>query len=80
MLISTVPNISKKDSLLINSVSPAFIATPMTDAMMKQPTDQKEPVFTEAIAEFLKNNRPHLELNSREKVQEVVAVITFSIN
>ncbi|MEM7554438.1 MAG: SDR family oxidoreductase [Cyanobacteria bacterium P01_A01_bin.84] len=66
-----------KDGVLINSVSPAFIATPMTDAMMKQQADQKGISFEEAIAQFLKNNRPHLELNRRGKAQEVAAVITF---
>ncbi|MCJ8282859.1 MAG: SDR family oxidoreductase [Rivularia sp. ALOHA_DT_140] len=66
-----------KDGVLINSVSPAFIATPMTDAMMKQQAEEKGISFEEAIAQFLKQDRPHLELNRRGKAQEVAAVITF---
>lgn len=66
-----------KDGVLVNSVSPAFIATPMTDAMMKQQAQQKGISFEEAISQFLKNNRPHLELNRRGKAQEVAAVIAF---
>ncbi|AFY57772.1 dehydrogenase of unknown specificity, short-chain alcohol dehydrogenase like protein [Rivularia sp. PCC 7116] len=66
-----------KDGVLINSVSPAFIATPMTDAMMKQQAEEKGISFEEAIAQFLKNDRPHLELQRRGKAQEVAAVIAF---
>ncbi|MGB3758364.1 MAG: SDR family oxidoreductase, partial [Rivularia sp. (in: cyanobacteria)] len=66
-----------KDGVLINSVSPAFIATPMTDAMMKKQAEEKGISFEEAISQFLKKDRPHLELNRRGKAQEVAAVIAF---
>ncbi|MEB3216242.1 MAG: SDR family oxidoreductase [Nostocales cyanobacterium 94392] len=66
-----------KDGVLVNSVSPAFIATPMTDAMMKKQAEEKGISFEEAISQFLQNNRPHLELNRRGKAQEVAAVIAF---
>ena len=79
-LLNFTKNLSKayaKDGVLVNSVSPAFIATPMTDAMMEQRADKLGVSFDEAIATFLKEKRPHLELQRRGKAQEVAAVITF---
>ena len=79
-LLNFAKNLSKayaKDGVLVNSVSPAFIATPMTDAMMEQRADKLGVSFDEAIASFLKEKRPHLELQRRGKAQEVAAVITF---
>jgi 3-oxoacyl-[acyl-carrier protein] reductase len=79
-LLNFAKNLSKayaKDGVLVNSVSPAFIATPMTDAMMEQRAKKLGVSFDEAIASFLKQKRPHLELQRRGKAQEVAAVITF---
>lgn len=79
-LLNFTKNLSKayaKDGVLVNSVSPAFIATPMTDAMMNQRAEKLGVSFDEAIATFLKEKRPHLELQRRGKAQEVAAVITF---
>ena len=79
-LLNFAKNLSKayaKDGVLVNSVSPAFIATPMTDAMMEQRADKLGVSFDQAIATFLKEKRPHLELQRRGKAQEVAAVITF---
>ncbi|MGV2826923.1 SDR family NAD(P)-dependent oxidoreductase [Myxosarcina sp. GI1(2024)] len=73
-------NLSKafaKDGLLVNAVSPAYIATPMTDAMMEKRANENNLSFDEAIATFLKEKRPHLELQRRGKAQEVAAVIAF---
>jgi 3-oxoacyl-[acyl-carrier protein] reductase len=79
-LLNFAKNLSKayaKDGVLVNSVSPAFIATPMTDAMMEQRAKKLGVSFDEAIASFLRQKRPHLELQRRGKAQEVAAVITF---
>ena len=79
-LLNFAKNLSKayaQDGVLVNSVSPAFIATPMTDAMMEQRADKLGMSFDDAIATFLKEKRPHLELQRRGKAQEVAAVITF---
>ncbi|MEO0375737.1 MAG: SDR family NAD(P)-dependent oxidoreductase [Cyanobacteria bacterium P01_A01_bin.17] len=73
-------NLSKayaKDGVLVNSVSPAYIATPMTDKMMQQRAEEKGVSFDEAIQTFLKDKRPHLELQRRGKPEEVAAVISF---
>ena len=66
-----------KQGILVNSVSPAYIATPMTDAMMEKRAKEKGISFDEAIKTFLDEKRPHLELKRRGKAQEVAAVIAF---
>ncbi len=79
-VLNLTKNLSKafaKDGILINSVSPAYIATPMTDAMMEKRAKEKGVSFDEAIETFLDEKRPHLELHRRGKAQEVAAVIAF---
>ncbi len=79
-VLNLAKNLSKsygKDGVLINTVSPAFIATAMTDKMMKQRAQEMDVSFDEAITSFLKDNRPHLELHRRGTVEEVAAVIAF---
>ncbi|ERT06704.1 short chain dehydrogenase family protein [Lyngbya aestuarii BL J] len=66
-----------QDGILVNSVSPAFIATPMTDKMMEQRSQKLNVSFEQAIDSFLKEDRPHLVLQRRGKAQEVAAVIAF---
>lgn len=66
-----------KDQLLINTVSPAYIATPMTDAMMEELAEQKGISFDEAVNWFLKNKRPHIEVQRRGRAEEVAHVISF---
>ncbi len=61
----------------MNSVSPAFIATPMTDAMMSKRSQKMGVSFDEAIDSFLDEDRPSLELHRRGKAEEVAAVIAF---
>jgi 3-oxoacyl-[acyl-carrier protein] reductase len=79
-VLNLTKNLSKayaKDGILINSVSPAYIATPMTDAMMEKRAKEKGISFDEAIETFLDEQRPHLELRRRGKAEEVAAVIAF---
>ncbi|HSM82916.1 MAG TPA: SDR family oxidoreductase [Nodosilinea sp.] len=79
-VLNFAKNLSKayaKDGVLVNSVAPAFIATPMTDAMMDQRAEQRGTDREGAIATFLKEERPHLELQRRGQPQEVAAVIAF---
>ncbi len=66
-----------KHGILINTVSPAFIATPMTDAMMEKRAEEKGTSFEEAVKTFLKEERPNLELGRRGDADEVAAVILF---
>lgn len=63
--------------VLVNIVSPAFIATPMTDAMMEKRAAQRGTDFDEAVRSFLQEERPDLELGRRGEAQEVAAAILF---
>ncbi|QHO69574.1 SDR family NAD(P)-dependent oxidoreductase [Marisediminicola antarctica] len=65
------------EGLLVNAVSPAFIHTPMTDAMMQKRADQLGVSVTEAIESFLDDERPNIELHRRGDPDEVANVIGF---
>ncbi len=65
------------EGLLVNTVSPAFIATPMTDAMMDKRATQRGTDVAEAIDSFLSEERPYLELRRRGRPEEVADVIAF---
>jgi NAD(P)-dependent dehydrogenase (short-subunit alcohol dehydrogenase family) len=65
------------EGLLVNAVSPAFIHTPMTDAMMNKRAEQRGTSFDEAIESFLDEERPYLELRRRGEPEEVASVIAF---
>jgi len=65
------------EGLLVNAVSPAFIHTPMTDAMMDERADERGTDREEAISSFLAEERPFMELGRRGEPTEVAAVIAF---
>ena len=66
-----------KKGVLVNTVSPAYIATPMTDAMMEKRAKENGTSVDEAIRSFLKEERPTLELQRRGRAEEVAAVVVF---
>lgn len=79
-VLNLTKNLSKAyaaDGVLVNSVSPAFIATPMTDEMMEKRSHKMNVSFDKAISSFLQEERPHLVLKRRGKAEEVAAVIAF---
>ncbi|PTL71579.1 ketoacyl reductase [Rathayibacter caricis DSM 15933] len=65
------------EGLLVNAVSPAFIRSPMTDAMMQKRAEQRGTSTDEAISSFLDEERPYMELKRRGETDEVAAVIAF---
>lgn len=65
------------EGLLVNAVSPAFIRTPMTDAMMRKRSEELGVSVDEAIASFLDEERPYMELGRRGEAEEVANVIAF---
>lgn len=66
-----------REGLLVNAVSPAFIHTPMTDAMMDKRAQELGVDRDVAIESFLNEERPYLELKRRGEPEEVAAVIAF---
>lgn len=63
--------------LLVNSIAPAFIQSPMTDGMMEQRAEERDESFDEAVESFLDEERPYLVLGRRGKVEEVAPVIAM---
>ncbi|CAN5361534.1 SDR family oxidoreductase [soil metagenome] len=66
-----------KEGLLVNAVSPAFIHTPMTDAMMEKRAKEEGTSVDEAIESFLSEKRPYMALKRRGEPEEVAAVMAF---
>lgn len=65
------------EGILVNAVAPAFVATPMTDAMMSTRAEQRGTDVDEAIASFLAEERPGMQLGRRGAPEEVAAAIVF---
>lgn len=63
--------------VLCNTVSPAFIETPMTDGMMERRAEQMGVSKNEAIASFLKEERPFLTMGRRGRADEVAPAIAL---
>ncbi|WOI55546.1 SDR family NAD(P)-dependent oxidoreductase [Palleronia sp. LCG004] len=63
--------------VLVNTVAPAFIETPMTDGMMKMRSEKLGVSKEEAIESFLKEERPFLKIGRRGQPEEVAAVIAL---
>lgn len=79
-LLNFTKNLSNayaQDGILVNAVSPAYIETPMTDAMMEKRSQKLGIDFKQAVETFLQEKRPHLVLQRRGKAAEVAAVIAF---
>ena len=66
-----------RDGVLVNAVSPAFIETPMTDAIMDKRANKNGTSVAAAIDSFLREERPTLELRRRGQPEEVAAAIAF---
>jgi NAD(P)-dependent dehydrogenase (short-subunit alcohol dehydrogenase family) len=65
------------DGVLVNTVSPAFIETPLVSAMMEQAAEEQGISTEEAVGQFLENNRPHIELGRPGHIDEVGPLVAF---
>lgn len=65
------------DNILVNTVSPAFIMTPLVSDMMETAAKEQGITKDEAIETFLQNNRPHIELERPGTIEEVGSIVTF---
>lgn len=50
------------EGILVNTVSPAFIRTPLVDEMMAEAAEEQGVGVEEVIDGFLENARPHIEM------------------
>lgn len=60
------------DGVMVNAVAPAFIATPMTDAMMEKRAGELGVSFEEAIESFLDEKRPGMVRKRRGRPEEEI--------
>lgn len=75
--VKGLSRVTAPNGVLVNTVSPAFIETPMTDGMMDQRAEQEGVSREEAVKGFLEEERPYLELKRRGTPEEVAAAIAF---
>ncbi|VXC99557.1 SDR family NAD(P)-dependent oxidoreductase [Sphingomonas sp. 8AM] len=79
-ILSLAKGLSKAyggDNVLVNTVSPAFIATPMTDKMMRKRAGERGESFDAAIDSFLDEERRGMVLKRRGRAEEVAAAVAF---
>jgi 3-oxoacyl-[acyl-carrier protein] reductase len=65
------------DGILVNTVSPAFIETPLVSEMMEQAAEEQGISTEDAVGRFLENNRPHIELGRPGRIDEVGPLVAF---
>lgn len=65
------------DGILVNTVSPAFIMTPLVEEMMDQMAEEQGVSRDEAVERFLAQHRPHIELGRPGRIDEVGPVVAF---
>lgn len=64
-------------NILVNTVSPAFIYTPLVADMLKDMAARTGKTAEQALQDFLEQKRPHIELKRPGKIEEVGAAIAF---
>ncbi|PFN99598.1 ketoacyl reductase [Bacillus sp. AFS076308] len=79
-LINFTKSLSKAyaaEGILVNTVSPAFIMTPMLEDLLKDNAKKLNISYDEAIQQFLKENRPHVEVKRPGTVEEVASAVVY---
>ena len=65
------------DGVLVNTVSPAFIETPLVTDMMEQAAAEQGVTKKEAVQNFLDEARPHIEVGRPGDIDEVGRLVAF---
>lgn len=65
------------DGILVNTVSPAFILTPMLENLLIDNAEKQNISYDEALQQFLKENRPHVEVKRPGTVDEVASAVVY---
>lgn len=66
-----------EDGVLVNTVSPAFIETPLVTEMMEAAAEEQGITKEEAVQGFLDEHRPHIEVGRPGTIEEVGRVVAF---
>jgi NAD(P)-dependent dehydrogenase (short-subunit alcohol dehydrogenase family) len=66
-----------EDGVLVNTVSPAFIETPLVNEMMEAAAAEQGITKEEAVQGFLDKHRPHIEVGRPGTIEEVGRVVAF---
>lgn len=66
-----------EDGILVNTVSPAFIETPLVEEMMEQAAEEQGITTEAAIEGFLETHRPHIEVKRAGQIEEVGPLVAF---
>ncbi|PRY13666.1 NAD(P)-dependent dehydrogenase (short-subunit alcohol dehydrogenase family) [Pontibacter ummariensis] len=66
-----------KYNILVNTVSPAFITTPLVENMMQEQAEKSGTSKEKAVQNFLKKNRPDIVLERPGTIAEVGAAVVF---
>jgi NAD(P)-dependent dehydrogenase (short-subunit alcohol dehydrogenase family) len=66
-----------QDGILVNTVSPAFIMTPLVANMLKKMASEQGVSPEQVTSQFLANNRPHIELKRPGTSEEVAGAVLF---
>ncbi len=64
-------------NILVNTVSPAFIYTPLVAEMLESIAAKSAITHEEALQRFLEQKRPHIVLKRAGRIEEVGAAIAF---
>jgi len=65
------------DGILVNTVSPAFIMTPLVANMLQKIAKEQGTSPEEVKAQFLEKNRPHIELKRPGESAEVASAVVY---
>jgi 3-oxoacyl-[acyl-carrier protein] reductase len=65
------------DGILVNTVSPAFIMTPLVADMLQKLAKEQGTSPEKVAAQFLEKNRPHIELKRPGESEEVASAVVY---
>jgi NAD(P)-dependent dehydrogenase (short-subunit alcohol dehydrogenase family) len=66
-----------QDGILVNTVSPAFIMTPLVSDLLRKMAAEQGISEEQVTANFLATNRPHIELKRPGASEEVASAVVF---
>lgn len=79
-VINLTKSLSKayaSDGILVNTVSPAFIKTPLVEQLLAAQAQEQGVTLQKAEQAFLRQNRPHIELGRPGTPEEVASAVVF---